>query len=168
MVRSHCTSTAPTNFSELSVEMEEAHHALLGCMEEVEALTQRRNFADTDFRSARLRISQASFRRRSQFQRVCRALQTVVSDGESHSLRRLSTADAELLKHSSAHVSRWTAAEVERNWEGYCAASRKIRHHMMTNLRAERAELFPILQRMARSASAASRSAVGAANGKAA
>lgn len=149
MVRSHSSNATATNFIELLAGMQEAHHALRVCMEEMEELTQRPNCSDIHYTSARLRISQASFRRRSQFQLVCQALRKLVDEREAHALKKLNASDAELLAHSSDHVSRWTTAEIERDWEGYCAASREIRDHMMRNLQTERAELSRILLKMA-------------------
>jgi hypothetical protein len=76
---------------------------------------------------------------------ACLARRAPADDAQA--LRLIQTADIELLRLSTAHVGRWSAAVIARDWGGYCKASRRLRPLIEAHIYAEKRLIYPMLQR---------------------
>lgn len=129
-------------------ELSRTHREVVQCMAEMDRTTS--GGADKlVYTRARYAISRASLIRRNLFREACRELSQRVEPVMLDRIREAEDADKELMRLSAAHVSRWTAEQVEVHWPGYVTASKAIRAHMKHELDTEKRIIFPLLQRLA-------------------
>ena len=111
----------------------------------MEAATEAPMPDKSNYATARWKLSLASRHRRSLIGRICQRLTPLVSPDDAATLKGLHQRDMEMLHHSAAHVGRWTLEAIERDWDGYRQASRRIRVNMSARIDEEKHLLDPIL-----------------------
>jgi hypothetical protein len=131
--------------------LREAHENVVAAILDMDEVTGARS-EQLHYTRARFHISRASMARRQLFRAICAKLDGQLDGEEADALAAALAADNELLTHSSAHIRRWVPAAIERDWPGYCAASRVVREHMKRELDCEKRLLFPILEGLKRPA----------------
>lgn len=128
-------------------ELREAHAQLRFRMSEMEAVTSNLAADRLEYTSVRYRLSKSSRARRTCFNAICAKLSIDATPEELAMINRLASSDRELMSKSAAHVRAWTAEMIDKDWHGYCLASRGIRQHMEEEIQAEEKLLFAILER---------------------
>lgn len=132
--------------AQLLERLEQAHARLLAAMEALEQIT-RLPLADRSlYTEARSRLSDASFARRKLLNECLQHLRPLVDSEAAGALAALDRDNLELLGHSTAHVARWPADAIEREWHAYCRASREIRRRLAAAVEEDRRLLFPVLR----------------------
>ena len=140
------------DFAVLLASLKSSHEHLAVEMANMEALTQRAEPDGPALSSLRWRLSQASLARRTLAGRICELIQSRIGTVELCNVKQLLAADRALARDSAAHVAGWSSASIQKDWEAYCKASRKIRWKLRSHLGLEQRLLFPILAELARSA----------------
>lgn len=135
----------------LLADMRTAHGDLSAAIDEIGRLTRGPQPDRESYTTARCRISQASLRRRSHWGKVYQHLITRVDAADAAVLNDLQAADMHMLHRSAAHVGKWSIDAIDRDWAGYCEASRAIRLQMKTCMDTEKRALYPMLERLAAS-----------------
>jgi len=128
-------------------ELQTAHSSLLAAMRDMERVAQPPPKSVREVTAARLKMSQASLARRMLIDHACDFLRARVSESDGRALRALNRVRYDYQLRSTAHVSRWSVAQIARDWTGYCAASRELRSEMARSIEAERSILYAMLQR---------------------
>lgn len=137
---------------DLLAALRDAHADLLVEMANMDLITQGRTANSLAYASGRWKISQASLRRRQLAAVARHSLLAAGTDADRAAVRPLEDAEQQMMRRSREHVGSWTIARIDRDWDGYCDASRLIRWHMDAHLLLERKTLFPLLERAARRA----------------
>jgi hypothetical protein len=128
----------------LILEELKAHHTrLAACLAEMAELTSKPYPDITTLVAARVRISKASAER-ARF--ISEKVYPVLKPGADKALLdRLNVLAKEFLEKreaSSEHVVRWNATSIAADWEGYRAASLRIRRMMKRRIEQEVAILY--------------------------
>ena len=131
--------------NELALSLTEAHANLLAEMERMDELTRSERSAEDELFAARSRIGEASFKRRSIGSASTTFLLTRTKGDDHLAIQRVVLNDQDLLGLSATHTRKWTASEVNRDWDRYCDASRAIRCHMAAQIALERSVILPRL-----------------------
>jgi hypothetical protein len=128
-------------------KLEALHAELVELIGELERLSEGSTPRMNTLVDVRLKLTRAS-RRRSQF------LETVVypliaargtaTDQQKMSALRDEGVSARM--NSTHHISQWTPAHIQENWEGYWEASAEMRASMRNRVAKESAILTPILK----------------------
>jgi hypothetical protein len=126
-----------------------AHCELLKCIGEMEQITQEVAPDAMRYTAARFRIGRASLQRRSVWQAARQHLQGKMRRADSDDIRFLASIDWDLGKCTADHIGRWTVGAIERDWAGYCYASREVRRQMSQCIEAEKRVLYSLLARYA-------------------
>lgn len=137
--------TAPSD-RPLLHDLEEAHERLFSEIANMDELTLRTDPDWSTFFRARWRISEASLTRRTLAARAIDNLLTRARGDEVGLLKSLKASDQEMLRLSARHVQEWPLSAIQKDWAGYCVASRVIRKHMIAFLNSEQQALFPMLK----------------------
>ncbi|HUE80093.1 MAG TPA: hypothetical protein VMN38_10735 [Sphingomicrobium sp.] len=133
----------------LLADLRSAHENLIAAMNGMERLTRGPLSERDSYTTARWRISRASLKRRSHWAKIYQHLIAGVGADDAAALNNLQAADMRMLRRSAAHVCTWSRDAIDRDWLGYCKASRVIRLQMKTCMDAEKHVLFPMLERLA-------------------
>jgi len=131
--------------ADLLERLRDAHREVFECMAEMERITEESAPDVQRYTAARLRISQASLKRRSLWQKARSHLEGRI--GDSTDLKLLGSNDSELGFYSTNHISRWTVAAIQSDWTGYRDASRRMRRRMSDCIRTEQRLLYALLAR---------------------
>ena len=126
-------------------ELQEAHEDLQSAMAAMDGVTREPAANRNEYSSARWRLSQASLKRRTLWARIFEHLRPRAAPRDAEGLKSLHAANLETLRHSAAHVGKWTIETIEADWPGYCEASRAIRWNMKAGMGAEKRVLYPLL-----------------------
>lgn len=126
--------------------LREAHGRLLAAMDVLDHITRQPLADRARFPNARWRLSAASLARRALWKTCFQYLLPIVDRQAARALEAYNREDFELLAHSTAHIARWSADAVEREWPAYCNDSRTIRRLMSAAIEAEQRLLYPILR----------------------
>ena len=138
----------PANpFAQMHRELRNAHRALLAALADMEAVTRDPAPERERYSAARWRLSNVSFARRSLWQRIHQALADCTLGADAATLAELQQADIATTYASAAYVREWTAAAIDADWAGYCAASKEIRWQMKAAISVEQRLLYPLLAR---------------------
>lgn len=115
------------------------------------AFSQMKDIASEDvpdlqrFSAARLRIGQANLARRQIVEKVASHLISVTPADQAEAMREHRRRDQSCFHEASTLVREWTLEEVQRNWNGYFAASEIVRERIRAIIAAEKALLYPLL-----------------------
>ena len=137
---------------ELLGALRDAHAGLRVEIANMDLITQGRTSDSLAYANARWKISQASLKRRQLAAEARHLLLAAGTDADKAVLKTLEEAEQHMMRRSREHIGSWTIARIDRDWDGYCSASRMIRWHMSAHLLVERRTLFPLLDRAARRA----------------
>lgn len=132
--------------AQLLERLEQAHATLLAAMDALDRITRLPLADRSRYTAARSRLSDASFARRKLLNECFQHLHPIVEPVTAQALEALSRDNLEALGHSAAHVARWPADAIEREWHAYCRASRDIRARMAAAIEEDRRLLCPILR----------------------
>jgi hypothetical protein len=127
----------------------QAHIRLIASLDRLADVTGGRFPDRARYTQARFRVSHASFTRRTILEDVFRHLLPDATAGDSKALRDLRSTGSAMRLESTAHVSRWTADEIEADWPAYCAASAVLRLRMKARVETERRLVYPLLEQRA-------------------
>lgn len=131
--------------------MGKAHEAVLLHMDGMEMATSDPAKYDEAYKLARWQLSDASLKRRANFNNMLDELLPVFSGEDAAVLRNLLEEDRAQSLASAEHVRKWSPEAVAQDWQGYCAASAAIREKMKKRLMQEALVVLPTLQRVLRS-----------------
>ncbi len=136
----------PVKSATLLSGLHEAHARLLAAMEALDGVT-RQPFADrARFTDARSELSSASHARRLLWKECFQYLRPIVDPGTAQRLESANREHFKLLGLAAAHVARWPADAVEREWHPYCKASRAYRSRLAAAIEVDKQLLYPLLQ----------------------
>ena len=121
------------------------HDELLAALSEMESVTAQPNFNESELSRLRYRLSRVSGERRRLVEALCATLLPQATGSQADRLRAVRDGSLEARAASNAHIGSWSIREVAADWEGYCAASAKMRVIMRAQIAAERAALYPQL-----------------------
>jgi transposase len=130
------------------------HDELLAALSEMEALTGRPSFDESELSRLRYRLSRVSGERRRLVEQLCLSLADHVGGAPAEHLRAVYAGSVEARSASNAHIGAWSIREVASDWEGYRRASAKMRAVMLAQIAAEKAALYPRLDPSAFSSAA--------------
>jgi hypothetical protein len=139
-------------FGGLLTELRGAHYQLRIEIAHLDAATCEQHPDAARVATARWRLSQASLQRRRISKMIRDALLPVAAEEVNASLQLLQEADHNLQRKSREHVVAWTSERdrFQRDWLGYCEASRLMRRHMDDYLELEQRILYPLIERTER------------------
>jgi hypothetical protein len=145
-------STNRPNISSLRLlsQLQAAQHEVMASIALMESITSRASPDPVALTTGRFKISRASFARRQIWNRIREHLKDRVRPTDSDILGELTALDLDQARVSSAHVARWPAQAVLKDWRGYQKAqkaSRAVREHMTRIIDAEKKMLLPLLYR---------------------
>lgn len=127
--------------------IETAHGHLEQCIVALEALMVEPELADLgQFSTVRFRLCQANLSRTQVAREACNHLIPMSPKGNTQSLRDLQQCEIEHFQMVSKHVQRWTSEAVQADWQGYCAATRKVLDRARELIGLETALLLPLLR----------------------
>ena len=121
------------------------HDELLAALAELEAVTARPAFNESELSRLRYRLSRVSGERRRLVERLCATLAEQAIGSQAERLNALRQSNLQARAASNAHIGAWSLREVAADWEGYCRASAQMRAIMRTQIAAEKATLYPRL-----------------------
>lgn len=127
-----------------------AHDELGRALDALDALTGAEPPDPARFAHARWRLSSARRARRAVAAEVHAALLAATAPHEASAVARLRSDDDRRLRESALHVQHWTSERIVADWPGYRAAAAAMRAASREWIAAERALLFPLLERHAR------------------
>ncbi len=128
-------------------ELKAIHVELEAAMDELDRLTQDAVPNQTAVASARARLSKASGKRRGLFDMACNALGKSATAADAEKLRQVRELNAAQLKISTAHIGAWGLRQLVENWPDYVRTAAPMRQSMRDLIAADRAVLFPMLER---------------------
>ena len=131
---------------ELLARLEQAHSALQAAMEELDGITRMPLADRTRYTGARWRISAASLARRTVLKDCIEHLRPIVDSTAAQALDEFNRENLQLIALSAAHVARWPADAIEREWNVYCPASREIRRRLAAAIEQDKRRLCPLLR----------------------
>ena len=140
----------PVRAAALLANLRQAHDELAGAIAALDALTGAARPDPAAYSHARWRLSSTRRKRRAVAAEVYEALLAVAAPQEAAALASLRADDDRRLSASALHVQQWTNERIAADWPGYCAASAPLRAALRDWIGAERALLFPLLERFAR------------------
>ena len=115
-------------------------------MEALDRITRQPLADRSRYTEARSRLSDASFARRKLLNECLQHLHPIVEPATAQALESFNRDNLDALGHSAAHVARWPADAIEREWHAYCRASREIRARMAAAIEEDRRLLCPLLR----------------------
>jgi transposase len=119
------------------------HDELLAALAEMEALTARPTFDESEVSRLRYRLSRVSGERRRLVEQLCLSLAGHVTGAQAERLRAVHASSLDARTASNAHIGAWSIREIAADWEGYCRASAAMRAIMRAQIAAEKAALYP-------------------------
>jgi len=128
-------------------DLQNAHIRLLAATKDLAKITGQPRGDKVEYSAIRFRVSEASLARRIVFRAACDYLLPIASPVDQQTISRLRSADSELAQQASQHVHQWTTANVDLDWEGYCASSMEIRSTLLKQIELERSQLYPLLHK---------------------
>ena len=133
----------------LLLQLREAHRELMRQMAAMEKLTFEQCIDPVHCANGRWRLSQASLARRVLAARICDYFLRRANADERVALTSLMTADQALLRHSSAHLGRWSVKALGAHWPTYCRESREMYRRKQDHIILEQRVLYPLLEQLA-------------------
>lgn len=143
-------SLAPARATALLMQLREAHDELAAALHTLDEMTAGAHPDVARYPHARWRLSSARRRRRAVASEIYAELPAAVAPAEAAAISRLRADDDRRLRDSALHVQHWTSERIAADWQGYCAASAPLRATLREWMAAERALLYPLLERCAR------------------
>lgn len=128
-------------------EFEALHAELEAAMDELDRLTAESAPTPTAVASARARLSKASGKRRSLFDRATNHLGKTASPPDAQRIRGLRELNATQLEASTRHIGAWGLRQLTEDWAGYVRTAAPMRQSMRDLIAADRATLLPMLAR---------------------
>jgi len=128
-------------------DLQNAHIRLITAIKDLAKITGRPCSDKVEYSTVRFRVSEASLARRITFRAACDYLLPIASPADQQTISCLRSADADLAKHASQHVQRWTTATVDLDWDGYCVSAREMRSALLKQIELERSMLYPLLHK---------------------
>lgn len=98
------------------------------------------------FSNIRMRVGQALLTKRQVVDKVASHLIPLISADEATGVRELQLRDRSSCHLASQIIRDWPPDEIQRNWGGYCSASRDFRTGILGLISAEK-ELYYVLLR---------------------
>ena len=126
-----------------------AHDQLMVEMENLERITHEPQPEPGELTAGRWRISQASLQRRTLAASIHDFLANRLDGPDLQTVKKVQSADQDMMRLSARHVGAWTMQAISRNWQGYCDASKAIRSQMRSQILLERELIFPLLEKLA-------------------
>ena len=130
-------------------EFKQVHGDLEAALSQLDLLTRADTPDEAVLAQARWRLSRASGARRKLLDTAVTMLLDRVSESDRLELRTLQELNATQLKASTSHIGSWSLREVVADWPGYRRASARMRQSLRDLIAADRASLYPMLERLA-------------------
>jgi hypothetical protein len=133
----------------MPADLKALHEELAATLAELDRLTAQDTPDQTALASARLRLSRASGNRRRLVETLTNKLLETASPAEAEQLRGYRERNAAQLHASTSHIGKWGLRHVMDDWQGYRAASVKMRQSLRDLMADDRTTLYPLLVRTA-------------------
>ena len=130
-------------------DLRQSHRDLLAQIQRLEAMSYEAEPDRTALTTLRWKLGQASLARRLLSSRICAYFESRCDPEEAKALQSLRNADREMLRKSAAHLGKWTARTIVRDWTGYCRDGRAMRRRAHDHVALEQRVLYPLLERAA-------------------
>jgi len=130
--------------------LRQSHRELLANIQQLESMSFQAQPDRIALTTLRWRLGQTSLARRLLSGRICEYLEERCGSGEAETLQSLRAADRDMLRVSAAHLGKWTADTILRDWAGYCRDGRAMRRQVHGHLALEQRVLYPLLERAGR------------------
>lgn len=125
-----------------------AHVEVEPCLAALERLMEKDYLAASpEFSTTRHRLARANLGRAQVAREACGHLLSITPPAEAEALRDLHQREVDHFQLISQHIRRWSPQAVERDWDGYRAATRAVIDQVRQLLSLERKLIFPLLER---------------------
>src|SRR4051794_30465032 len=111
-------------------QLKEAHRELHAGIAAMQAMTRATGSNSDACATARWKLSQSSLKRRQLAAAIREMLRPTASESEAKLLKSVEESDHAQMLRSRTHIGTWTAEKINKDWRGYCDASKAIRRHM--------------------------------------